>query len=230
MITKTANASNLEEYSMGRLMQSIPEDKIEDMLKDFTRIQHIYNSAIKEVSTKLEILDAEFRFRHDHNPIHHIESRLKKPKSILKKLVRLGANIESGSAEKTLTDIAGIRVICCYVEDIYKVEELLVQQDDITLLRRSDYIEHPKSNGYRSLHLILSVPIFLLNEKQNVAVEVQIRTIAMDFWASLEHKLKYKSDSNVKGELQGNLKDCADSIAAIDLRMQDIFKEIHNQT
>jgi len=186
----------------------------------------LYNSAIREVRTKLETLDEEFHVRYNHNPIHHIESRLKSPQSIFEKLKRKGYEISVESIRNNLADIAGIRVICNYIEDIYTISELLLQQDDITLIRKRDYIANPKENGYRSLHLVIEVPIFLSDRKELVPVEIQIRTIAMDCWASLEHQLMYKSAKSLPDYLRVQLKECADSIADIDLKMQNIFKQL----
>lgn len=190
-------------------------------------IYQLYNSAIMEVRTKLEILDSEFHIRHDHDPIHHIEYRLKSPASILNKLHKHQVEqISPAVIRAKVRDIAGIRVICNYVEDIYRIAELLLFQNDVTLLRRKDYIEHPKPSGYRSLHLLISVPVFLSRKTEYVPVEIQIRTIAMDFWASLEHHLKYKSNLNIPPELKTELFDCASMVADLDLRMQGIQKKI----
>ncbi|HKM32246.1 MAG TPA: GTP pyrophosphokinase family protein [Oscillospiraceae bacterium] len=195
-------------------------------LKGFVRQQQIYNAAIKEVRTKLEILDDEFKVRYDHNPIHHMEYRLKSPESIYQKLKKRNLDINLESIRNNLTDIAGVRLICNYIEDIYRIADLLVSQDDIKLLKRRDYIANPKSNGYRSLHLIVEVPIFLAQSTEQIPVEVQIRTIAMDFWASLEHQLKYKANNEVPTQLHCRLKACAEQIAELDLEMQSIHDEI----
>ena len=200
--------------------------EISDNLQDFFELMQLYNSAIREVRTKLETLDEEFHVRYNHNPIHHIESRLKSPQSIFEKLKRKGYEISVESIRNNLTDIAGIRVICNYIEDIYTISELLLQQDDITLIRKRDYIANPKENGYRSLHLVIEIPIFLSDRKELVPVEIQIRTIAMDCWASLEHQLMYKSAKSLPDYLRVQLKECADSIADIDLKMQNIFKQL----
>ena len=200
--------------------------EISDNLQDFFELMQLYNSAIREVRTKLETLDEEFHVRYNHNPIHHIESRLKSPQSIFEKLKRKGYEISVESIRNNLADIAGIRVICNYIEDIYTISELLLQQDDITLIRKRDYIANPKENGYRSLHLVIEVPIFLSDRKELVPVEIQIRTIAMDCWASLEHQLMYKSAKSLPDYLRVQLKECADSIADIDLKMQNIFKQL----
>jgi putative GTP pyrophosphokinase len=197
-----------------------------DNIQEFGAIQQLYRAAIKEVRTKLEILDEEFQVKYDHSPIHHIEYRLKSPQSILDKLIKKDLEINTQNIWNNLSDVAGIRVICNYINDIDRIAAFLIQQDDVTLIRRNDYIENPKSNGYRSLHLIVAVPIFLSNSTENVKVEVQIRTIAMDFWASLEHKLKYKTQDEVSEDLHGRLLDCANSITLLDLEMQSIYEAI----
>ena len=197
-------------------------------LKEFTLDQQIYRAAIKEIMTKFEILDDEFQTRYDHNPIHHMEYRLKSSKIIIEKLKRRNYEISVDSIRKNLTDVAGVRVICNYLSDIYRIANLLLRQDDVSLVRRSDYIEQPKENGYRSLHLIVLVPVFLAERTAFVPVEIQIRTIAMDFWASLEHQLKYKSHHEIPDELRGRLKSCAESITNLDKEMQLIYREINS--
>lgn len=182
-----------------------------------------YNAAIKEISTKLEILDNEFCVKHDYNPIHHMECRLKSMNSIIEKIQRKGWPMELESVYK-LTDFAGVRVICNYVDDVYKVEKSLLRQDDITLLRKSDYIKHPKESGYRSLHLVVEVPIFLTDSTYKMPVEIQIRTIAMDTWASLEHELKYKRKEEMPGYVAQELKNCAKAMAEVDATMERIHK------
>ncbi len=194
---------------------------------NYIAFQQRYDAAIKEVSTKLEILDDEFRVRYRHNPIHHLECRLKSVPSLLEKLKRKGLPLTLEAAMKNLTDIAGIRVICCYVDDIYRIADLLLRQTDVELLRRTDYIAEPKSNGYRSLHLVVQIPIFLSERTEFVPVEIQIRTEAMDFWASLEHQLRYKTDQSVSPELCDMLKNCAEDINDVELRMQKIHQTLN---
>lgn len=197
-----------------------------ERMQNFLEMQQLYRSAIAEITTKLEILDDEFGVRYDYNPIHHIESRLKSTPSILEKLMRKGLTVDIETAKAELSDIAGIRVICNYVEDIYRIADMLTSQDDIILVRKRDYIQSPKPNGYRSLHLIVRVPVFLSNKRELVTAEVQIRTIAQDFWASLEHHLRYKSTTAVPDELRRRLKMCADTGAALDAEMQSIFRQL----
>lgn len=206
-------------------------NSILDNLSEFVTSQQHYRSAIREIQTKLEILADEFNVHYDYNPIHQIETRLKSPESIIEKLQRKNFDLSVDSIHHNLTDVAGIRIICNYIEDIYLIEKLLTAQDDIKLIRRSDYIENPKDNGYRSLHLIVTVPIFLSESTKVVPVEVQIRTIAMDFWASLEHKLRYKTDPDAAEDedIYNELKDCAEQISAIDEKMQSLYKRIYEQ-
>ena len=165
-----------------------------DLQQQFLEMSHLYDGAIREIRTRLEILDREFNIRYASNPIHHIDSRLKSPRSIIEKLQRKGWPVSVESAEEHLNDIAGVRIVCNYIDDIYRLANMLVRQKDLELVCQKDYIRNPKPNGYRSLHLVLRVPVFLSSHTELVPVEVQIRTIAMDFWASLEHQLRYKSD------------------------------------
>ena len=181
-----------------------------------------YRCAIMEVETKLKVLDAEFSQEYNRNPFESIKSRLKSPVSISDKLRRKGYAVTVENIEKYLKDVAGVRVICSFPDDIYRLAALLEKQDDIILLEKKDYIKNPKPNSYRSLHLILDIPIFLSNEKKHMKVEVQFRTIAMDFWASLEHKLKYKKNVENSEIIVEQLKKCADSIEKLDYQMQEI--------
>ncbi len=195
--------------------------------KPFHNLMMEYRAVIMEIETRLKVLNAVFSEEYNRNPFESIKSRLKTPESIYKKLERKGhpASIENISAY--IADVAGLRVICSFPDDIYRLAELLIKQDDIILLKRKDYIQKPKRNGYRSLHLILNVPIFLPDEKKYRKAEVQFRTIAMDFWASLEHKLKYKKDYDDTDDIERQLKDCADSIEALDYQMQEIRDKIY---
>ena len=201
-------------------------DEWRELAKDYLAMNLRYHSALREVQTKLEILDAEFQMRHSRNPIHHMESRIKKPDSIVHKLRRKGLPLTTEAAMENLRDIAGIRVVCAYLNDTYIIADLLCKQDDIRLLQTRDYIRQPKPNGYRSLHLIVEVPVFMSDGKQLVPVEVQIRTIAMDFWASLEHHLRYKETADVPDELNHQLYDAAEKIAALDQDMQHIYDQM----
>ena len=188
----------------------------------FLEMSHLYDAAIREIRTRLEILDREFSIYYASNPIHHIYSRLKSPASIVEKLERKGWPVSVESAEAHLQDIAGVRIICNYIDDIYRLAGMITRQPDLELVRQKDYIENPKPNGYRSLHLVVRVPVYLSSHTELVPVEIQIRTIAMDFWASLEHQLRYKNDSEAAVSLKKRLKRCADQSAALDLEMQRI--------
>ena len=200
-----------------------------DNAKSFLKLMSQYECAMMEVETKLKVLNSEFSLVHERNPIETIKSRLKKPVSILEKLNRKGFPTTVESIEENLADIAGIRVICSFPEDIYATAELLSQQDDIHVIERKDYIANPKANGYRSLHLILEIPIFLSTGKKFMKVEVQFRTIAMDFWASLDHKLRYKKNVENAEYIAAQLKECADTISEMDKKMQDIRSMIDSQ-
>src|SRR5699024_11849402 len=180
---------------------------------------------IKEIRTKLEILDDEFKVKHDHNPIHHMEYRLKSVKSILGKLEKRGVEVSLESITLNLTVIAGVRVVCKYVSDVYKIADLLIKQSDVKLLKKKDYIKHPKENGYRSLHLVVEIPIFLAEKVQPIPVEIQIRTITMDFWASLEHQLRYKSINEVSKRIIDELINCAQTSSTSDYKMKEIKEE-----
>lgn len=193
---------------------------VASVLKD---LRMRYSAAIKEVSTKLEVLDNEYSLKHDYNPIHHMQARLKSVDSIMEKIERKGWPKEIASIYK-ITDFAGVRVICNYLDDIYAVEGSLLRQDDIKLIRRTDYIKEPKESGYRSLHLVVEVPIFLSDRTYNMPVEIQIRTIAMDTWASLEHELKYKNKSDMPEHVAEELKRCARTMTELDATMQRIHK------
>lgn len=194
--------------------------------KFFNKMMMEYRFAIMEVETRLKALNGEFSQEYNRNPFESIKSRLKTPESIYEKMERKGHPVTMEGIMEYLTDVAGVRVICSFPDDIYRLAQLLTMQDDIVLLREKDYIKNPKPNGYRSLHLIVSVPIFLSHGKKNMKVEVQFRTIAMDFWASLEHKLKYKRDVDDADEIVGQLKVCADSIETLDYQMQEIRNRI----
>ncbi len=194
--------------------------------RPFNDLMMQYQSAIMEVETKLRILNAEFSMQYNRNPFESIKSRLKSPESIYEKLTRKGLPATVENIKEKLADVAGVRVICSFPDDIYRLVELFIRQDDIILLKKKDYIKSPKSNGYRSLHIIIEIPIFLSSEKIYRKVEVQFRTIAMDFWASLEHKLKYKKDVQNAEEIVKKLKACADSIEMLDYQMQEVRNEI----
>jgi putative GTP pyrophosphokinase len=210
-----------EEY---KLLQ-IEASKLQE-IEEFERLMMKYRCAIKEVQTKLEVLNEDFSVRHNRNPIEAISSRIKTPWSIAEKLHRNHWEISTDSICENLHDVAGIRVICSFIDDIYYISEVLLAQDDIRLIRRKDYIKNPKENGYRSLHLIVEIPIFLADKKEYMQVEVQIRTIAMDFWASLEHKVRYKKNIPNVNDVENRLKWCAEESAKLDYEMQAINKDL----
>ncbi len=185
--------------------------------------------ALREIETKLNVLNDEFSLQYNYNPIESIKTRVKDPMSIVEKMKRKGIAPTIENIEKTLNDIAGIRVICSFPEDIYAIAEMLIRQDDIKLISQKDYIANPKPNGYRSLHLIVEIPIFLSKGKKFMKVEVQFRTIAMDFWASLKHKMRYKKNIENAEEIARELKLCSEAINTIDYRMQDIRNRIEKK-
>ncbi len=192
----------------------------------FEEVLMMYGCAVREVRTKLEVLNDELSVRYNRNPIEFIKTRIKKPLSIVNKMKKRGLEISIDSMMENLNDVAGVRVICCFIDDIYDVTRWLASQDDIRLLQVKDYIKNPKPNGYRSLHLIVEIPVFFSKGKQLMRVEVQIRTIAMDFWASLDHQLRYKKDVPDSEKIMEELKECADVIAETDSRMQKIREKI----
>lgn len=200
-------------------------DEAFDRLIGFVELDHLYSSALKEISTKLDILDDNFNHVYKHNPIHHMERRVKEMNSLIKKLHRKQLDISAESAREHILDIAGIRVVCNYLEDIYVIEKMLLKQEDVKLLKRKDYIKNPKGNGYRSLHIVVSIPVFLSNKVEKLPVEIQIRTIGMDMWASLEHKIRYKNNASTD-DYSDMLKDCALEIADVESKMQSIHSAI----
>ena len=218
----------IDDNSSERLPEPESFDNIFANIGELRELQHIHTAAMMQLRLKFEILNSEFRVHHHRNPIHHIESRLKSTRSMYNKLVQRGFPTSIESAKKNLNDIAGVRVVCCYIDDVYDMEDMLLRQSDVRLIERTDYIKNPKESGYRSLHLIVQVPIFLQKNKKMVNVEVQFRTIAMDFWASLEHKLRYKKDipADQAQQLQEELLACATQSAQLDNRMQEIRNQL----
>ena len=210
-------------------LAQVPEDLL-NQAREFQEAIMMYSCAIREVKTKLEVLNDELSIRNQRNPIEMIKSRVKKPMSIVEKLHRRNLPVNLDSMINHLDDVAGIRVICSFVDDIYNVARMLVSQDDIRVIAVKDYIEHPKPNGYRSYHLIVEVPVFFSDRKKDMRVEVQIRTIAMDFWASLDHQMKYKKDIGAAAdEIGKELQKCAEVIAQTDRHMLVIRKSIEEQ-
>ena len=197
-----------------------------DQVDDWQTMILLYNSALKEVGTKLEILNDEFQHIHQYNPIEHIKSRVKTSESIVRKLKKRGYESTLENMQKYVNDIAGIRVICSFTSDIYRVADMLANQSDVKVLYIKDYIKNPKESGYKSYHMIVSVPIYLSDSVIDTKVEVQIRTVAMDFWASLEHKMNYKFDMNAPEEIKKELYACAQMVSALDDRMLQLNEEI----
>ncbi|WP_407271008.1 GTP pyrophosphokinase family protein [Radiobacillus sp. PE A8.2] len=203
-------------------------NKMNTVLNEWKDFLIVYKFALDEINTKLKILNENFQFVNGHNPIEHVKSRLKTPESIIDKLNRKGYEVTTANAKKFVKDIAGIRITCSFVSDIYRIYNMLEQQDDITVVKKKDYLKNPKANGYQSLHLIIEIPVFLTDRREPVLVEVQIRTIAMDFWASLEHKIYYKFNQNVPNRLLSELKNAADQVTYLDKKMESIKDEMDN--
>jgi putative GTP pyrophosphokinase len=217
---------NMEKRFVEKMkLPDIPEE-FEESFETIREMFTLYICAVREVNTKLENLNQEFEFRKERNPIQYIDYRIKSPQSILEKMKRNHLEMSAQSLWNNICDVAGIRVICSYINDIYAIAGMLTRQDDVILLQQKDYIKNPKESGYRSLHLIIETPVFLSDKKHMVKVEVQIRTIAMDFWASLEHQLRYKADMDVPDSVRERLKKSAENIYHTDLEMEQIFKEI----
>ena len=215
------------------LTSILPAQSLEQIRRQshgFITLMSYYKCAMMEVETKLNVLNEEFSLRFDRNPINSIQSRLKSPVSIEEKLTSKNLPMTLQTIEKNLNDIAGVRVICSFLEDIYLLADCLLQQDDITLIERKDYIAHPKPNGYRSLHLIVQIPIYLQAGKRNMRVEIQLRTIAMDCWASLEHQLRYKKDITDTTQITAELQYCALLSAELDARMDHLSQQIIDES
>lgn len=226
-----ADVTETEEAAASRLPQLLSDelknsDDFYRMAFRFQQIMMIYEGAIKQIVTKLEIVNKEYKVSGRRNPIETIKSRIKSPDSIAAKLEKRGLPVNFASMAANLSDIAGVRVICPYISDIYTVRDILLKQPDLKLIEEKDYIAEPKPSGYRSLHLILDTPVYLSQTKQNVLVEVQLRTIAMDFWASLEHELRYKTSSKVPESIRRELYHCAETIAMTDREMEEIAIEL----
>ncbi|MFD5224274.1 GTP pyrophosphokinase family protein [Microbacterium sp. NPDC058342] len=213
-------------------MTTVPVDRdaiaeAKQLRDQFQRFLREYEFGMREVETKISILQDEFTHNHAYNPIEHVKSRLKSPDGIVEKVARKGIEPDFESIRSEITDIAGVRVTCSFVSDVYRLFELFTQQDDITVRLVKDYIAAPKPNGYRSLHVIVEVPVFLSTGTVQVPVEVQFRTIAMDFWASLEHKIHYKFAGQVPGHLVQSLTEAAEAAGELDLRMERLHHEAH---
>ena len=200
--------------------------KIINGMVEYRELMMMYTCAMKTIKTKFDVLDTEFNVRYQRNPIRLIDTRLKRTVSIVEKMERNGISFSVQNIENHINDVAGVRVICSYLDDIYVIAKALTEQQDITLISQKDYIAAPKDNGYRSMHLIVSVPVFFADRVKDIRVEVQIRTIAMDFWASLEHQLRYKKQETNDVVIAEELKECAQTIAGTDIRMLEIRKKM----
>ena len=205
-------------------MTSIP--KADSQVDRWRSVMFLYDSALKKVNTKIEILNNEFNSRYDYNPIEHIKSRLKSADSIVKKLKKDGYEVTIETMMEHLSDIAGVRIICSFISDIYQIADMIARQDDVTVLHVKDYIKHPKPNGYKSYHMVVTVPVYLTDGPVETKVEIQIRSVAMDFWASLEHKIAYKFEGNAPERLLQELKACADMVDVLDAKMFSLNQAI----
>lgn len=204
----------------------LPIQQFKRFRHEITRFMMMYKFALNEMETKIDILAEEFQLLHDYNPIEHTKSRLKSPESIVGKLYRKGLELSFTSIRENIKDIAGLRITCSFISDIYRISEMLKGQSDLRLIEERDYIKNPKANGYRSLHLLIEVPVSISDRQEYICTEVQIRTIAMDFWASLEHKIFYKYNKAVPLRLLEELKEAADSASELDHKMERLHKEI----
>ncbi len=202
--------------------------QLKQVRNELTRFMITYKFGLDEMNTKLNILKEEFQHIHSYNPIEHIKSRIKSPESILKKVYRKNLDISMDAIRENIKDIVGIRIVCSFISDIYKVSEMIQNQQDITVVEVKDYIKHPKSNGYKSLHLILSIPVFMSDRTEQVYIEVQIRSVAMDFWASLEHKIYYKYNGEVPQQLIMELTEAANVANKLDSKMEKLNNEVNN--
>lgn len=199
--------------------------KTQPLLKNYATLMAYYRCAIMEIETKFNVLNEEFSLQYDRNPISSVKSRLKSPRSIAEKLERRELKFNTENIENNINDVAGIRVVCSFQSDVYMLADALLKQDDISLITTKDYIKNPKPNGYRSLHLIVRVPIFLASEKRLMKAEIQLRTIAMDSWATLEHQLKYKKDVSFSGEMEQELYQCAYLSCELDKKMDKLRQQ-----
>ena len=214
---------------VNQLKARVAPDEIISTMEEYKQLMTKYGCAIREVRTKFEVLNDELSIKSNRNPIHAIHSRVKSPESVLDKLNRKNLSFTLENIQQELSDVAGIRVICDFVDDIYEIADMLLKQDDIKLINYKDYIRAPKPNGYRSYHMIVEIPVFFSEGRENLKVEVQLRTIAMDFWASLEHELRYKKDLDeiVSSSISAQLLECASTIADMDSKMQDIKNQLY---
>lgn len=224
---KDALINNLD---IDEIFNSTPESSPDSIYHRYQKLMAYYRCAMMEIATKFNVLNEEFSLQYDRNPISSIKSRLKKITSMKEKLEKNGFPFTIESIEENLNDVAGIRIVCSFTDDVYMLADALMKQDDITVIARKDYIKNPKANGYRSLHLIVTVPIFLAHEKRIMKVEIQLRTIAMDFWATLEHQLRYKKNVNFTDEMANELLLCAKTSAELDSRMNSLRNKVQFDT
>ena len=199
-----------------------------DQIDQWKSLMFLYSSALKEINVKIEILNNEFIQIYNYNPIEHVKSRLKTPESIVKKLKRMGAEVNVVNMTEKISDIAGIRIICSFTSDIYQIADMISRQRDVTVLYIKDYIKNPKPNGYKSYHMVVTIPVYLTDGPVETKVEIQIRTVAMDFWASLEHKIYYKYEGNTPEYIKKELKECADLVTFLDSKMLAINEEVRS--
>lgn len=221
-LKNNGDRGGLERFLLSRLPRREITTMVQSYAQPYRELMSYYRCAMMEVETKFNVLNEELSLQYDRNPIETIKTRLKSPESIVEKLQRRGYPLTVESIEENLNDIAGVRVICSFPSDIYQLADALLKQDDIRLIERKDYIKNPKPNGYRSLHLIVETPIFLHDQKRLMRVEVQFRTISMDWWASLEHKIRYKKDLPEMENVNRELFECAEISARLDARMEKL--------
>ena len=227
MAEKNSGSLNvIEQAVLNRISQGEIKGRIYQLAMPYKELMAYYRCAMMQMETKFNVLNEELSLQYDRNPIETIKIRLKSPESIANKLIKKQVPLTAESIEENINDVAGVRVICSFQSDIYMLADALLKQDDITLLKRKDYIANPKENGYRSLHLIVQIPIYLHDQKKLMKVEVQFRTISMDWWASLEHKIRYKKDVIITPEIEKELRECAEISDVLDRRMEMIQQKV----
>lgn len=226
----TKNEDLREELQQAIADSGMRVERLREVESEMRGLLQKYRAAMMQMEVRLEILDQDLKLRHSRSPVHHIESRLKTPASIMEKLERYGKPVSLESMVDNIMDIAGLRVICSYIQDVYNLFECLQEQDDLKVVKVKDYIENPKENGYRSLHLIVKIPVYFLEQKEDIPVEIQLRTVAMDFWASLEHDLKYKAVREIKGiNTVDELRECSRTIEDVEARMQILSRALEEE-
>lgn len=226
-MTATVDGTEVDSAAVPSLAD---ERSVVELHRGLKRFLMVYQFGIDEMMTKINILRDEFSYVHDYNPIEHVKSRLKSPESILAKAQRYGLPRGLTAIRENIRDVAGIRITCSFTSDVYRIMEMVTRQGDVTVIEIEDYIAEPKPNGYRSVHVIVEIPVFMSDRVESVYVELQIRTVAMDFWASLEHKIYYKHDRAVPGELREELRLAAEAARDLDLRMESLHERVHGKT